>query len=960
MPHNLKSKKKLGNILYKHFIKYSLIPIFVVEIALIILYFSINAYISSKNINLLLDEVQSHSQDVLENEATIINNKLVEISRTAESLQYSHENIMSNLKQIPISNFKAKFSVAPNGVFYKTNHDGASLYYSSQTKIEENQIQKASATEAMDISLKSAVEVNPNINAAYFNTWDDMNRLYPFIDKVYEQYGEHIRMEDYNFYYLADLKHNPLRKPVWTSAYLDPAGSGWMLSCVVPIYNKDFLEGVTGLDITIDNFIRNILDKRLPYNASLFMIDKDGMIIAMPEEIESLLGLKELKEHLYTDSILKTIAKPEEYNILTNKSPFSTHFKNLMENKANNSILKINDKEYLTLQQSIAETDWKLIVLIKKDNIFSSIGYLKDLSDKIGYAAIALLLLFYVLFFYFLLKRINIFSEYITRPITDLSNQTSKISYDNPHIEVLESNIIEVHQLSSNFSFMIKELNERSKKLSDAKIKAVEANRIKSDFLSNMSHELRTPLNGVIGMSQIALDNETNKKQRSYLEKINTSGSILLKIINDLLDYSKIEAGKLEIENIEFTIDNILQNVADLVSIKAYEKDIEIVFNRDINIPKIIIGDSLRITQILVNIISNAVKFTNKGEVLLEIKIKDIDEKKINLEFLIKDSGIGMSEETLGNLFTSFNQADNTISRKYGGTGLGLAISKNLLELMGGDISVSSKINQGSTFILNIPFEYIESKENINYNLTKDIEIKLFDLSSPILNNIKDVLKLFKIKYEEVSTVDFKVLEDIKYIILTENENIKSDLATLIIINPNKMLIDLPENVKVISKPINPSLIYNSILELIDINTEFVDKILENKTKTCEHVNVLLVEDNPTNQLIAKLFLESFGCNVELVDNGLKAVNYLKNEQHNIDIVFMDIQMPIMDGYEATGIIRDELNLSIPIVAMTANAMPEDVKKTKEMGMNKHIGKPINKSEIEKAILTFVKFIRFD
>ena len=954
MLEKLKHKKKLSNIISKHFIKYSLIPILVIEVTLIVLYFSINAYISSKNTELLLEEVQSHSQDILKNEATIINDKLVEISRTAESLRHTHENIINNPNQFSLLSFDVQFGVAQNGVFYKTNQTGASLYYSSKTKIEKEQIEKATLSEAMDISLKNSVDINPNINAAYFNTWDNMNRLYPYIDKVYEQYGDHITMEDYNFYYLADLKHNPEKKPVWTSAYLDPAGNGWLISCVVPIYNKDFLEGVTGLDITIDNFIKNILNRKLPYNANLFMIDNDGMIIAMTEKIESLLGLKELKEHLYTDSILKTISKPEEYNIFTNKSPFASHFKNLIENETNYIDLKINNKEYLTLSENVNETDWKLIILIDKDNIFSSIENLKNLSDKIGYAAIVFLFIFYILFFYFLLKRINIFSDSITKPIVELSNQTSEISYNNPNIEILDSDIKEVYQLSTNFSLMMNELNKRTKKLFDAKRKAVEANKIKSDFLSNMSHELRTPLNGVIGMSQIALDNEKNKIQRSYLEKINSSGNMLLRIINDLLDYSKMEAGKLDIENIEFKIDNVLQNVADLVSIKAYEKDIEIIFNRDINIPKKIVGDPLRISQILVNIISNAIKFTEKGEVLLEIKVKKIDEDKIDLEFLIIDTGIGMNEETLDNLFKSFSQADNTISRKYGGTGLGLAISKNLIELMNGSIIVKSKLAEGSTFAINLPFKYEKSEENINYDLTKNVEIKLYELSKPILNNIKDILKLFKIKFEEISNFNFEIEKDIKYIILTENENIKSQLLTLIITSPVKILMNISDNIKVISKPINPSLIYNSIIELIDINEEFVDKILENKTKSCENVNVLVVEDNPINQTIAKLFLESYGCSVEVVDNGLKAVNILKNNENNFDIVFMDIQMPILDGYEATRIIRNELNLNIPIVAMTANAMAEDVIKAKNVGMNNHIGKPINKSEIEKAILSLV------
>ena len=950
----MRNTKNLKKILSNHFIKFSLIPIFVVEIAGIILYFSINSFVSSNNSEFLLKEAQFHSQSILKDEAVMINDKLVEISRMASILQDAHENIMSNPEQFQLSNFNVNFGIASNGVFYKTSEIGSSLYYSSETKITDIERKKAIITEAMDTSLKSVVDTNPYIGAAYFNTWDNMNRLYPFIDKVYDQYGKHIQMEDYNFYYLADKKHNPEKKPVWTSAYLDPAGNGWMMSCVVPIYNNDFLEGVTGLDITIDNFVNNILNKKLSYDANLFMIDKDGMIIAMPEKIESLLGLKELKEHLYTDSILKTISKPEEYNVLTNKSPFAAHFKNLIENKGDYSVLKIKDKEYLTLQQNIDETNWKLIILIDKDNIYSSIENLKSLSDKVGYIAIIFLVFFYVLFFTFLLRRINVFSNSITEPIIDLSKQTSEISIKNTDVKVINTDILEIHQLSSNFVSMINELNERSKKLHEAKRNAIEANKIKSDFLSNMSHELRTPLNGVIGMSQIALDNEKNKEQRKYLERINSSGTILLNIINDLLDYSKIEAGKLSIENIEFKIDAVLQSVADLVAIKAYEKDLEVIFNRDLSIPKRIIGDSLRTIQMLVNIISNAIKFTEKGEIVVEIKAKEIKEKEIILEFSIKDTGIGMNEETLNNIFNSFTQADNTISRKYGGTGLGLSITKSLITLMGGDINVSSKENVGTTFFLNIPFGYVNNEEdNIDYSLTNNIEIKLFDISHSIEQYIKDILDLFKIKYEVISNFDFFIKKEIKYIILTENKNPISDFTTLLITSPNNVLINSSENIKIITKPITPSIIYDSIIELIDVNTKLMNQLSIEQIKKCQGVNVLLVEDNPTNQIIAKLFLESFGCTVKILDNGLEAVNFFRNK-NTTDIVFMDIQMPIMNGYDATNIIRNELKLDLPIIAMTANTMVEDIKKVGEIGMNRHIGKPINKKEIEAAIIDLV------
>ena len=784
MEHAKKKKKNLGKILSNHFVKFSLIPILVVEVALIILYFSINSYISSKNVTLLLKEAQSHSQAILENEATIISDKLAEVSRMATILQYVHQNVMTNPQQFGLPNGKPKFDVAPNGVFYKTNQTGASLYYSSQTKIGEKEINKATFTEAMDMSLKSIVDVNPNINAAYFNTWDNMNRLYPFIENVYDQYGPHIQMEDYNFYYLADLVHNPEKKPVWTSAYLDPAGNGWMLSCIVPIYNKDFLEGVTGLDITIDSFVNNILNRKLPYDANLFMVDKDGMIIAMPEKIESLLGLKELKEHLYTDSILKTISKPEEFNILTNKSPFASHFKDLIEQKTQYATLKIKDKEYLTLQQNVEETHWKLMILIDKENIFSSIEYLKNLSNKIGYAAIIFLLLFYAMFFYFLLKRINVFSDSITKPIIDLSNQTSQISEKNSSIEILNTNISEIHQLSSNFVTMISELNERTKKLYDAKIFAEEANKSKDDFLANMSHELKTPLNSINIISDVMMKNKLenlDEKQVKNLEIINKCGKDLLLLINDVLDLSKLDAKENHIHNSKINIKESMNSVYEMFYSQIKAKNLQLILNVDENLD-FIYSDNEKIKQIIKNLLSNAIKFTPKGEI--HFLVKD-DEN--NIKIIIQDQGIGIPSNKIDYIFDRFKQLDGSTSRKYGGTGLGLTICKELITLLNGTISVSSTVDVGSIFEVIIP-KNLDLAENLEEEITPEEilddkkltnEMEKWGVKSEhiekdtiyILNN--DPISFFNLIIELNKKYHVKQLSKIEQLVLIEEKNSK-------------------------------------------------------------------------------------------------------------------------------------------------------------------------------------------
>jgi len=774
------NNQSLKKFLSNHFIRFSLIPILVVEITLLILYFSINKYIATKNSHLMLDDAIVHAKDLLRNESNLISQKLTEISRNATLLQKEHETIFKNSSSFALPNGMPSFDVATNGVFYKTNEIGSSLYYSSKTSIGQKEKEKAIFTEAMDTSLKNIVDINPLIVASYFNSWDDMNRLYPFIPKVYEQYGEHIHMEDYNFYYLADEKHNPKKEAVWTGAYLDPAGNGWMLSCIIPIYNNGFLEGVTGLDITIDSFVKNILNAQLPYDAKLFMVDKEGMILAMPEKIEELLSLKELKEHLYTDVLLKTIEKPEEYNILRNKSPFASHFKNLIENKDAKNELKIKDSKYLTLIQNVDETNWKMMILIDEEKIFSSINDLEELSNKIGYMAIFGLVIFYVLFFYVLLKRMNLFSNKITKPIVDLSEQTTLISEKGISFKTIDTNISEISKLNENFYSMIKELKVRSDKLNEARIIAENANKTKDEFLANISHELKTPLNSINIISSIMKknkDNQLNEEQVKNMNIINSCGNNLLILINDILDLSKLDAGKINIKYEKIDTQKFFSNIYNNFESQMKDKNLQFSLNIEESLD-LIYSDKNRIEQIVNNLLSNALKFTKNGK-KISLLVKN---ESNNIKIIVEDEGIGIPKEHLDSIFDRFSQVDGTTTRNYGGTGLGLSICKQLLNLLKGEISVSSQINIGSKFEVILPkneslinsqileIEEVEPQEeelvNIEDNSPVEIEKqieknKLLVLNNDPVNFFNLIIELKK-KYDVVQVLTLnKLLEKI-------------------------------------------------------------------------------------------------------------------------------------------------------------------------------------------------------
>jgi signal transduction histidine kinase len=675
---------RIKNLLSKKFIKYALIPILIIEVSLLVLYFSINFYISQKNVKTLKEFALKDTSELLNYEAQKIDNIFSNITTLSMIMQNEHQRILSNPNMHNIEN-KPIFKTAPNGVYYKESKNGSSLYYSSKTKITQKEKQKALYTEAMDPLLKDIVEFNDNVVATYFNSYDNMNRLYPYIDKVYEQYGEHINMEDYNFYFLADKNHNPSRKPVWTEAYLDPAGNGWMISCITPIYNENFLEGVSGIDVTVENLVSNVLDIKLHYDAKMFLIDKNGMILAMPSSIEKFFNLEELKKHNYTDVIKETIRKPEEYNIFKNKTLLGEHFRNMLLKHQGVSDIELDDKKYITLKNSIHETQWELMILIDEDNILKHISELKNLSDRIGYAAVSFMIVFYLLFFYFLLKKSRTIADSIALPIEEITKQTTKAVNTNSDIELIDTKIYEIHKLSSNFSKMIVDLRR--------------ANRVKDEFMTNMSHEIRTPLNAIMGFTEIVSLNKKPEKNEHYLKMIKDSSNSLLSIVNDIFDFSKMQSGRMEFEIIEFDFKEMMNEIKLSFTKEADRKNIEFDMFFDNDAPTFIKSDPTRVKQVVVNLIENAIKFTlDNGKVDVQISYEN---KRVCVK--VKDNGIGIEKEYMQKIFEPFSQEDASTTRKFGGTGLGLAISNDIAKFLGGELSVDSKVGMGSEFIFCIP-----------------------------------------------------------------------------------------------------------------------------------------------------------------------------------------------------------------------------------------------------------------
>jgi len=601
--------------------------------------------------------------------------------------------------------------------------------------------------------------------------------------------------------------------------------------------------------------------------------------------------------------------------------------------------------------------------------------------------------------------------------------------------------ITERKKMDNDLHERIKELDEAQsamlnmmEDLDEEKAKAEDATRAKSDFLANMSHEIRTPMNAVIGMAHLALKTELTPKQHDYLNKIQSSANSLLGIINDILDFSKIEAGKLDMEAVEFDLLETMDNVANVITVKAQEKEnLEVLFYLDPQVPNFLVGDSLRLNQILVNLGNNAVKFTEKGEIVLTTKIKEKSNDKVTLQFSVRDTGIGMTAEQQAKLFQAFSQADTSTTRKYGGTGLGLTISKRLVTMMGGEIWTESEAGQGTTF--NFTADFGLGKETVKRRLVpapdlRGLKVLVVDDNATSREILQDILELFSFEVflaasgkealEEIEMadrdqpfelviMDWKMpgMDGIEASRRIKNHPKLSKIPAIVLVTAYGREETMRQADEIglegfLLKPVNSSVMFDAIMQALGKEVQVMPRAGRKKEQSAEELSaiagarVLLVEDNEINQQVAQEILQGAGLKVTVANNGREGVDAAMKNQY--DVILMDIQMPVMDGYTATRTIREWESVSanadsdvwetedrgpsfaekategmqktddgtptsnlqpptsnLPIIAMTAHAMAGDEQKSLQAGMNGHVTKPIDPEQLFATLQKWIK-----
>lgn len=901
-------------------------------------------------------------------------------------------------------------------------------------------------TDRLNPLIKSVLINSPGVDSVWFQI--DANL--PFSDHIYnwykfennnyvnlqKKYNEHrqITPEDDSYYFKA-IK---TKKLIWTDIYQDYDSKIKTMSLAQPVYKSNQLIGVVGIDISVENLHQALKNMQEKFKGTeIFLLNSEGKLLIaqfLPDEkdtndVEQFLPIFKKLYAEDKDNSEKIIEYNDNGIRKTAISLWLSNNYELVITFHNKEIYKGFNRLFITIyiiftimigmglvalvnKRKLMRTNFNLeleknklrTILDASPNIIM----LKDLNGIYIDCNKRCLDAFKLTKEEFCGKTdYDFFNEEEIKEILEndrivLETKKTLIKegcyiLDNSNKVCLEKYIVPIFNIHGEIVNLfilgidITKRKEGEAFLQNAKETAEKTAEMKSNFLANMSHEIRTPLNGVIGFIQLLSETKTTKEQAEFIEDALMSSEMLLNIINEILDFSKIEAEKLNIDEVSFDVRNIVEDITLIATTTAEKKGVEVNALICSDIPEKVIGDPVRIKQILNNLVNNAVKFTKEGEIVIHVKQLWEDSDNSVLSFKVRDTGIGIEQDKLNQIFEAFNQADNSMTRRFGGTGLGLAISKRLAELMNGSINVESKVGEGSTFTFIVPCskdKTITSEDNNNINQLQGIKILAVDKNTTDLKIIhyylnemnciiyeahsaQEALDILNNDTFSVILIDYNVqnINDKRLsTILRENDSYKN--IPLILSKPLTKKSDYDDSQEaefnsIIHKPIKKQDLIESIINVIStqndtLQNQFIESELVLNTRFSPEAKILVVEDSELNQKLVLKILEKHGLKADIANNGQEAIDAFKFKKY--DLIFMDCQMPILNGYDATKQIREieneSKNLHTPIIAMTANALAKDEIKCYEIGMDAYISKPVNVNELLNIIKKYINLVK--
>lgn len=943
--------KSLFRHVWRAYSRAALLPLMLVELALIGAYLVTHGLVRDANITSVRRVADDELVRIAAREASGVNGQLQAVARLTDLFRRRSLDAYQTPHD-PGPEEKARYAYAPSGVWHTIRDTGgAAGFYSGIVPIGEKERKKAWQLAQLDGLMGDLVRTEPLVGQVYINTHDSFNRIYPYFDTL-AQYPARMDIPAYNFYYLADAQHNPERKVVWTGVYIDPAGQGWMTSAIAPVYLGDRLEAVVGIDLTVKRVLDHVLNLAIPWGGYALLLDGDGVIMAMPPVAETDWGLRELTDHSYTEAILQDTFKPDAFNLFKNPA-LSSLAQQLRAHATGLERVNLTGSSRLTGWARIPETGWTLLVLAPEDNIYAEANTLAARFQHIGLGMIMALVLFYLMFFAFLYRRAQAMSHSISQPLEYMDQMVQRIGegayrQQVPRFEVRElqhtaeqlvamGDRLDESQraLQDQASFLqalidtiplpiyytdlqggflgcnkpferffghlteelrgrpasevlpqpegamplelgtrdysgtardillqtahpdpataqgvgsigvlldITERKQAERSIAEARDRAEEASRLKSQFLSSMSHELRTPMNAILGFSQLLESDPSQpltEDQRDSVAEIGKAGRHLLQLINEVLDLARIESGRMEVFIEQVEVAPLVSECLSLVGPLAERHDIRLEAVAAGCGPTRVLADYTRLKQVLLNLLSNAIKY-NRPQGWVTVRCLAGQGDSLRLE--VEDSGRGLTPQEQLDAFEPFRRLDK---ESVEGTGIGLTISKQLMDLMGGNIGVTSTSGIGSRFWLDLP--------------------QVAPAASPSL--LEDTLTLAQAPSVEAA-----------------------------------------------------------------------------------RFTLLYVEDNPANLRLLQRLLGRRP-EIRLLDAHRAELGLDLARAHRPDLILLDINLPGMDGYQALVELRQfPETAQIPVIAISANALPRDVQRGLEAGFREYLTKPLDVDRFMTAV----------